>query len=388
MHTWLILADGSVFGGWGFGHPAPFAEELQHSAYTGIGEVVFNTAMSGYHEVLTDPSYTGQIVAMTYPHIGNYGVSDDWNESGPQGAGLVDSRPVKVAGFVLRSLYEGPVPPGRQKLHDYLREHEIPGIRDVDTRRLTLGLREGGSINGILMRSRSSDLSESERAAAMACLEGFPSMEGRSLVSAVGSREIIAGTAPGASAISIALYDCGAKANIMREFRKLGCAITIYPSEISAEEILAGKHQALMVSNGPGDPQALDYQIQTVRELIGRLPLFGICLGHQLIAQALGAEIYKMKFGHHGINHPIRDERTGKVFVTSQNHGFAVNEDSLPASTEVWFRNANDQSNEGIRSDDLAVLSVQFHPESSPGPYDAHWIFEEFLKAIPLKEKR
>ena len=402
--VWLVLADGEVFTGRGFGHPAPFADSLGKNDYAGIGEVVFNTAMVGYPEVLTDPSYTGQIVAMTYPHIGNYGVNEAWSESGPTGTSHADRRPVKVAGFILRKLYSGPIPAGRQTLHAYLQEHSIPGISDVDTRALTVRLRKQGSINGILVQSGNSFLSESELSAALNCLNTFPSMEGRNLLSAVGSREIVppsAFSAPAAVSaaavsasapaarnnadISLALYDCGIKANIIREFKNISCVPTVYPSTTSVSEILAGNHHALMVSNGPGDPQTLDYQIQTVKKLIGKIPIFGICLGHQIIAEALGAKIYKMKFGHHGINHPVRDERSKKVFVTSQNHGFAVDEGSLPASTEIWFRNANDQSNEGIRNDDLAVLSVQFHPESAPGPYDSRWIFTEFLTAIPMK---
>ena len=404
--TWLILEDASIFSGRGFGFPSPFAEDLQSSGYAGIGEVVFNTAMLGYHEVLTDPSYTGQIIAMTYPHIGNYGVSDDWNESGPLGEGVSDRRPIKAAGFVLRKLYTGPPPPGRHDLNSYLYEHEIPGITEVDTRRLTLKLRDQGSVNGLVISSKHRELSQSEREAALSCLKAFPAMEGRNLISAVGSTDTIAPrsdsqhftahqhltesqqlTASRFKHISLALYDCGTKANIIREFEKLGCAVTIYSSASSASQILAGNHHAIMVSNGPGDPQTLKEQIKTVRGLIGKLPLFGICLGHQLIAEALEARIHKMKFGHHGINHPVRDERTGRVFVTSQNHGFAVDEASLPESTEVWFRNANDQSIEGIRNDELPILTAQFHPESAPGPYDSHWIFEEFLNAIPVNKE-
>jgi carbamoyl-phosphate synthase small subunit len=393
--TYLVLENGSIYDGRGFGFPAPLATELRPGipGFTNAGEVVFNTAMVGYHEVLTDPSYTGQIVSMTYPHMGNYGHLDEWNESGPiraadggAAATTCDTRPIKVAGFVLRSLYRGPVPAGRITLDDYLRRHEIPGITEVDTRRLTLELRDHGSGNGVLVRPENPvlGLSPEELEAIEAYLDAFPKMEGRNLVSEVGSLETISLTAGDGPyrGVRLALYDCGTKANIIREFEKLGCEVTVYPSGSAPADILSGGHHAVMLSNGPGDPEVLKEQISTVKGLIGNIPVFGICLGHQLIAEALGATTYKMKFGHHGINHPVRDERTKKVFVTSQNHGFAVEEDSLPNGTEVWFRNANDGSVEGLRNDGLPVLSAQFHPESAPGPYDSHWIFEEFLKAI------
>ncbi|KGE73868.1 glutamine-hydrolyzing carbamoyl-phosphate synthase small subunit [Spirochaeta lutea] len=387
--TYLLLEDGTVYTGEAFGYPAPLVGDLDKGIlrFSAVGEVVFNTAMSGYHEVLTDPSYTGQLITMTYPHIGNYGAQGDWNESSraidDRGASC-DTRPVKAAGFIVRSLYRGPVPKGRITLDAFLNQHGIPGISGIDTRELTLALRDGGSQKGLILRSgdpQASELSDQEKQAGMEYLKAYPAMEGLNLVPEVGTRAVVENPAQGGP--TIALLDCGVKANIVREFNKLGCRVVSYPATASAEEILSQKPQGVMISNGPGDPATLDQQIQTIKKLIGRVPVFGICLGHQLIAQAVGAKTYKMKFGHHGINHPVRDERTKKVFVTSQNHGFAVDEASLPDTVKVWFRNANDHSNEGIYSDELRIYSAQFHPESAPGPYDSLWIFEAFLQGIP-----
>ncbi len=398
MHSriYLVLENGSIYEGKGFGAQAPLASELVagREVFSGAGELVFNTAMLGYCEVLTDPSYTGQIIAMTYPHMGNYGCLDQWNESGPvkkadggPAATSCDLRPVKASAFVIRSLYRGPVPTGRITLDGYLKRHGIPGISEVDTRRLTLELRDFGSRNAVLAGAAnpSAGFEPQELEAVLAYLKAFPKMEGRNLVTGVGSTEVfsIPGD-PGAiyAGKTLALLDCGTKANIIRELARLGCTVKIFPSASGAGEILASRPHALMISNGPGDPEVLANQIAVVREIIGKIPVFGICLGHQLISEAMGAKTFKMKFGHHGISHPVRDERSKKVFVTSQNHGFAVDEASLPDSAEVWFRNANDQTIEGIRDDSLPVLSTQFHPESSPGPHDSHWIFEEFLSTL------
>ncbi|NCN04861.1 MAG: glutamine-hydrolyzing carbamoyl-phosphate synthase small subunit [Spirochaetales bacterium] len=394
--TFLVLESGEVFAGSGFGYSAPTLDEVvpRQLRFSAVGEVVFNTAMVGYHEVLTDPSYTGQLVVMTYPHIGNYGTKDEWSESGPlhdtHGC-IVDPRPVKAAGFIVRSLYRGPVADDRVTVDAYLRTNEIPGISDIDTRRLTLLLRDKGSKGGVLIRSRFSqaqELSRPEVDAAMKYLKAYPSMAGLNLVPMVGTKYEIPNNEI-SDKLHIALFDCGVKANIIQEFSKLNCRISVFPSDSSAERILQSNPDGVMISNGPGDPGTLIEQTEVVKNLIGKIPVFGICLGHQLIAQALGAKTYKMKFGHHGINHPVRDERTKRVFVTSQNHGFAVDEKSLPKEAEVWFRNANDGTNEGIYSDSLALYTAQFHPESAPGPYDSHWIFKAFLNAIPpRKEKR
>ncbi|MFW5693744.1 MAG: glutamine-hydrolyzing carbamoyl-phosphate synthase small subunit [Alkalispirochaeta sp.] len=404
----LVLADGSVYPGRAFGAPALSVDQARAALEQGdaasylahFGEVVFNTAMSGYPEVLTDPSYTGQIVAMTYPHIGNYGIDASWSESGPE-----EGRPrlVKVAGLVVRTLYDGPVRPGRMTLDAYLRENGIPGIAEIDTRALTLHLREHGAQNAVICAAPGDEAASTSPADLAVHLSHFPAMEGRGLLGEVGTPVTVdlAGGAPdhdgdaleetGAVPTGahrtigphIALYDCGAKANIVRELQALGCRLSIVPSTATAQEIRATGAEAVMISNGPGDPAVLEHQVTQTRELLGELPVLGICLGHQIIAEAVGGRTSKMKFGHHGVNHPVRDEITRRVFVTSQNHGFTVDEDSLPPGLAVWFRNANDGSVEGLRDDARGIRSTQFHPESAPGPADSRWIFEAFLEAIP-----
>lgn len=387
-HATLLLADGTALVGAPFGaHPPTIAELTGDpnlvNRMRDIGEIVFNTAMSGYVEVLTDPSYSGQIVAMTYPHIGNYGVDRRWSEGG---VGAVvpeppESTPVAPAAFVVRELYDGPLPRGRIALHAFLAAQGVPGIRGIDTRALTLHLRTAGSQNAIVVRpARGSELSVAERDRALELLASFPPMEGRGLIAAVGTAVPV--HLAGTGGPHLALYDCGVKANIVRELQALGCALTLFPSAATAAEIAAAAPDALLLSNGPGDPAVLNHQVEQTRALVGRIPLLGICLGHQIIAEAIGAQTFKMSFGHHGVNHPVRDERSRRVFVTSQNHGFAVDEATLPPGTEVWFRNANDGSVEGVRDDARMIRTTQFHPESAPGPHDSRWIFAAFLEGI------
>jgi len=405
----LVLSNGSVYPGEGFGAPALTVDQLIRGkkVYVNTGEVVFNTAMSGYHEVLTDPSYTGQIVMMTYPHMGNYGDSDTWNESGPEDRS--DKRPVKVAGFVVRSVYKGPVPAGRITLDSYLKNNGIPGISELDTRRLTLELRTSGAKMGLIVEAKNEacDLSADELTQIKDYLDAYPSMEGSNLIMDVGASclmEKADALYPDSqhpaltikpedqegirSGLKIALIDCGAKANIIRELKAFGAEVLLFPSTVKAKEILESKVDGILISNGPGDPGVLEDQIQMTKELLGKIVVTGICLGHQIISLAVGAKTYKMKFGHHGLNHPVRDERSKKVFVTSQNHGFAVDENTLPSSVEVWFRNANDQTVEGIISDSLGVYTAQFHPESAPGPNDSLWIFGAFLRGISKQGAR
>jgi carbamoyl-phosphate synthase small subunit len=387
-NTFLILSDGSVYQGTSFGSPAVNISQMliQNTGSHKAGEVVFNTSMTGYHEIMTDPSYTGQIVLMTYPHIGNYGSDNSWNESGPEPK---SRNMIKLKGLIVRDYYDGPVPPGRQSLHQFMLESEIPGISGIDTRKLTLSLRDEGSRNGILIQSPSETLSESEITAVTDWLKKQPDMTGQNLVGEVGTSEIqgIPASLKIENSLHFALLDCGIKANIVRELEKRNIKITILPSNTDLKNILSISPDALLISNGPGDPAVLHKQISLIQNCVEKLPLFGICLGHQLISLALGAKTYKMKFGHHGGNHPVRDEFTGKVCVTSQNHGFAVEAKSLPKDVDIWFTNTNDSSIEGIAHKTLPIMSVQFHPEAAPGPMDANWIFDAYISRTRSHKK-
>lgn len=378
QNTFLVLEDGAVYPGIGFGYPAPEISDLDPAVppLKNAGEVVFNTAMSGYHEVLTDPSYTGQLVTMTYPHIGNYGTLDEWSEIGPETGVRRDG--VKAAGFILRDVYLGPVPDGRESLDGFLHRNRTPGISDIDTRGLTLKLRDEGSKKGVIVRAGA--LTDDGLEKVLEYLAHVPEMLGRNLVTEVGSLRVTEVNPEGSP--HIALLDCGAKANILRELTKRGCKLTLVPSTTTGRDLAALDPDALFVSNGPGDPAVLDSIIELLKTQLGKRPLLGICLGHQLLAEAMGASTYKMKFGHHGVNHPVRDELSKRVFVTSQNHGFAVDEETLPEDATVWFRNANDRTIEGILNPKLRLATSQFHPEACPGPEDAAWIFDRFIETV------
>jgi len=363
----LALEDGLVFSGVSFGAEGDSA-----------GEVVFNTGMTGYQEVLTDPSYAGQIVTMTYTEIGNYGVNVEDIEA--------FTRRVQVAGFVVKEL--SPVVSNfraSKSLHEYLREFGVMGLAGIDTRALTRHIRVAGAMNGVMSTDVLDDAELVRRAKAL------PSMNGMDLVRAVrpdkaydwpegyNSAFAQAHRDHGSRVFDVVAIDCGAKVNILRNLVEAGCRVRVVPATASAAEILARKPDGVFVSNGPGDPAAVTYTIETLRGLVGKVPTFGICLGHQMLGLALGATTYKLKFGHRGCNQPVRNEATGKVEITSQNHGFAVDADSLRATgASVTHVNLNDHTVEGFTHPDKALFSVQYHPEASPGPHDATYLFDCF----------
>ncbi len=394
----LVLSDGHVFYGTSFGFPARTIDEIeaqgQHHFDNGVGELLFNTSMTGYVEIVTDPSFFGQIVCMTYPHIGNYGVDEGWAESG---MGTAEGGAM-LSGFVIHELYDGAVPKGRITLDAWLRQEKISGIQKVETRSLTLHIREAGEQNAAIVSLEDSASQEAVVKKTVAFLKSLPSMEGQNLINYVGQRESVAYDVPtheaghDAAPVSknasvqhekhLALYDCGCKHNIMRLLRSLGCKVTLLPHTASAEAILAQNFDMLLISNGPGDPAVLQQQITCIQNLVGVLPLRGICLGNQILAHALGAKTYKMPFGHHGANHPVKDLFTNKLYITSQNHGFAVDASTLPQGAQLWFTNTNDGTLEGFSHFEKNIHSVQFHPEAAPGPHDSRWIFESFLSTL------
>ena len=355
----LILEDGTVYEGESFG-----------STENTIGEVVFNTSLTGYQEIATDPSYRFQIVTMTYPHIGNYGVENIVEQSVmPQ-----------VAGFVVRDVIQEPSNAHSQmSLSDYFRLHNISGIQGIDTRALTRKIRSEGAMRGMIT-------TEHERALPHVVDEvrAAPSMSGLDLVHRVTAGAKYAfDEHPAEVKRRVAVYDYGVKRDILRQLTQVGCDVTVYPAKTSAEEILAGKYDGVVLSNGPGDPEPVTYAQENIRRLVGKVPIFGICLGHQLLGLALGGKTYKLKFGHRGGNHPVKDLRSGRVEITAQNHGFAVDPDSLRGGdVEFTHINLNDQTLEGFRHKNEPIIAVQYHPESAPGPHDSFYLFGEFLKLM------
>jgi len=369
MEAILALADGRVFRGRAFGGRG------EH-----VGEVVFNTSMTGYQEILSDPSYRGQIVVMTSPQIGNVGTNAADAESGaPQ-----------VEGFVVRELSAAPSNwRSTQALHEYLSEHDLPGIQEVDTRAITRHLRARGVLAGVIS-SRNADAEALVRTAREA-----PGLESLDLVRRVTCPATYVWDDPRAPLwaapfdakpkgprVRCVAYDFGAKRNIFRLLHESGFDVTVVPATLSAKDALALRPGAVFLSNGPGDPATATYAIEAVRGLVGKVPMFGICLGHQIAALAIGAKTTKLKFGHRGANHPVRDLRTGRVAVTSQNHGYAVETETLPRGAEMTHVNLNDGTCEGFSDDSRQLLAVQYHPESSPGPHDALGLFGEFRRLV------
>lgn len=375
MKAILALEDGRLFEGRAFG-----------ASGTTTGEICFNTSMTGYQEVVTDPSYRGQIVAMTYPQIGNYGINPEDAESASP----------HVRGFVIGEL--SPVASNwrsRQSLPDYFSEHGVLGIEHVDTRALTKHLRSRGAMRACVT-------TELDTTAAIAQAQASPSMEGMDYVQEVSTEKGYQWESdsrrfalPNASSGQLETYltlppvkhrivafDFGIKWNILRRLRQAGFEVDVVNSRTSAETVLAKNPDGIFLSNGPGDPAALGYIHEEIKKLIGKKPVFGICLGNQILGHVFGGKTYKLKFGHRGGNQPVKDLRTGRISITSQNHGFAVDADSLPSNVEVTHLNLNDNTVEGIRHKDMPVFSVQYHPEAAPGPHDASYFFEEFAALI------
>ncbi len=371
MKAILALEDGTYFEGESLGAPG-----------RSYGEVVFNTGMTGYQEILTDPSYAGQMVALTYPLIGNYGINlDDF-----------ESRRVQVEGFIVREAADIPSNwRSKQSLDGFLKERGIVGIKGVDTRALTRSLRVRGVMMGaistdeskedILLRIKNSpkygsvDLSKQVTTEATYC---WPAG-----VESISDADIDNKPSEVEPKYRISLLDCGVKYNIIRSLSRLGCEVTVFPCDATPKEMLKENPDGIMLSPGPGDPASLTYVVDTVRELIGRKPIMGVCLGNQLLGCAFGSSTFKLKFGHRGSNHPVKDLRSGKVYITSQNHGYSLDPDTLKDGMEVAYTNLNDGTVEGLRHRELPIFSIQYHPEASPGPSDSAYFFKEFINTLP-----
>ncbi len=362
MTTWgaaLYLEKGELFEGLGFG--APIASG---------GEVIFNTGMTGYQEMFTDPSYYKQIVLMGYPHIGNTGINEEDNESARLYLSAVVTREYVPCPSNWRS---------KRSLGDYLAAARVPGISEVDTREITEMLRDGGSQRGVVFPTENAidALSYGKQ-----LLEKVETMEGLELVSQVSVKAPYCFELGKAKEKCVVVYDYGVKTNILRKLQE-SFKVWVVPYNMPAEEVMAYRPCGVILSNGPGDPACVPNAVDEIQKLLGKVPILAICMGHQLLARALGAKTYKLKFGHHGVNHPVKDLKSGRVLITSQNHGFAVRKEDLKQrELELSHVNLNDQTVEGFFSDSLKILSLQFHPEASPGPRDAHYLFDRFIRGF------
>jgi carbamoyl-phosphate synthase small subunit len=369
MEALLVLEDGTTFYGRSFG---VLGEQ--------VGEVVFNTGMTGYQEILTDPSYRGQMVVMTYPHIGNTGINEQDPESAQPHLRALIVRDVSARESNWRA---------RQTLARHLKDHGIMALTDVDTRTLTRHIRQYGALRGVISTVEMDTASLRQKALAapttsdedlvpqVTCSEPYEWTESV----AVEWRPATRNSEP-ETRFHVVAYDCGIKRNILRQLVASGCRVTVVPAHTSAEQTLALNPDGVFLSNGPGDPENVPYTVSSVESLLGEVPIFGICLGHQVLGLAFGGHKYKLKFGHHGSNHPVKDLRTGQIAITAQNHNFAIDIDSLPANVEVTHMNLYDHTLEGMRHRSLPVFSVQYHPEAAPGPHDANPLFGEFIKLM------
>lgn len=371
--TTLVLADGTCFKGIGFGRKAPTLEQLLSSGFADmpLGEIVFNTTMGAYHEIVTDPSYAGQSIVMTASQVGNYGVDPDWNE-------MLGERPFCTA-LILRDLYEGPIPHGRRTLGDACVEWNVCGLTDVDTRAITLHIRSFGSQYAVPVAEV--DLSESDIDRIAAWIAQCPSMLERDFIGGCSVSEPVVFTPIVQQKARFLLWDFGTKHSIVRELLARGIEVTVVPATRPIRNFLTGSdsYDAVFLSNGPGDPASLDTIVHQLQGVLDSLPILGICLGHQLAARALGGNTEKMLFGHHGPNHPVRDQHTQNVYVTAQNHGYCVDAQTLPDTSTIWLVNDNDQSVEGFYDSGRRVMTVQFHPEAAPGPWEARRLFDVFI---------
>ncbi|XP_057804299.1 carbamoyl-phosphate synthase small chain, chloroplastic-like [Salvia miltiorrhiza] len=370
----LVLEDGSVWKAKSFG-----------ASGTQVGEVVFNTSLTGYQEILTDPSYAGQFVLMTNPHIGNTGINFDDEES----------RQCFLAGLVIRSLSISTSNwRCKETLGDYLASRNIMGIYDVDTRAITRRLRQDGSLIGVLSTEESKTDDELLNMSRTWDIVGVDLISGVSCeapyewVDKTGSEWEFNSNGRNQETFHVVAYDFGIKSNILRRLASYGCKITVVPSTWPASETLKMNPDGVFLSNGPGDPSAVPYAVETVKEIIGKVPVFGICMGHQLLGQALGGKTFKMKFGHHGGNHPVRNIRNGRVEISAQNHNYAVDPESLPEGVEVTHVNLNDGSCAGLAFPQQKLMSLQYHPEASPGPHDSDPVFGEFLHLMKQEKAR